>query len=515
MIVEDQSEVIDCLSRAETFGMPGETVERIETHASVIFLVGDRAFKLKRAVRYPYLDYSTPDRRRRFCEAEVEINRRSAPELYRGVIAVRRDRSGRLRLDGEGEPVDWLVEMVQFDLDLSFDRLAAAGRLDRFVMETVADEIARFHGQAEVRAAPDAAGRIAEVIANNHRSFLETPAGILDRGAIEALSAAARHEYERCADVLRTRADRGLVRRCHGDLHLRNIVVHRGRPLLFDAIEFDDRLAEIDVLYDLAFLVMDLEFRGLGPLASILLNRYLDATGDSGGLSALPLFLSVRAAIRAHVDAAAAGAQSAGEAGRALAAGAARYLDLARAFLVPRSPRLIAIGGLSGTGKSRLARHLAPRVGVRPGARVVRTDATRKRLAGVSLATPLDPGRYTAESSRRTYEVVFAETRLALAAGHSVIADAVFARPEERRAIAAVAAECGVPFAALWLEAPGRLLEERVTRRRHNVSDANAVVVRMQLAYDLGEIDWPRLETSADGEAVVEAAARRLGIAGG
>lgn len=516
MIVEDQSEVIGFLSRPESYaaaGPPPSEVVRHETHASVIFLAGERGYKLKRAVRFPYLDYSTAERRRHFCEAEVTVNRRTAPALYLGVVPVVRTACGGLSLGGDGTAVDWLVEMRRFDEDALFDHLATAGRLDRFAMESLADEVARFHQQAERRPHGGGAAGLARVMDSNVRTFAEIDAGVLDPQRVQALAGETASCFGRLAPLLDRRRDDGFVRHCHGDLHLRNIVVLDGRAVLFDAIEFDPAFADIDVLYDLAFLVMDLQFRDLGRLASILLNRYLDNTGDVHGLAALPLFLSVRAAIRSHVDALASAQQQAAADRAALADAARRYLDLAHAFLVTCPPRLIAIGGLSGTGKSRLARELAPLIGPAPGARVVRTDSTRKRLAGVALGTRLRRSSdYSEEMGRRTYQAVYDEAGEALAAGRSVIADAVFARPEERAAIAGIAADAGVPFHGLWLDADPHLLEERVTGRRNNVSDATAEVVRMQLAYDLGDIDWPRLDSSGAETDTVEAARRRLGV---
>lgn len=515
MIVEDQSQVIEYLSRPEAYGETDGAVERFETHISVVFACGNRAYKLKRAVRFPYLDFATAERRRHYCLAEVEINRRTAPDLYLGVVPVSRGNGGRLHLGTGGEPVDWLVEMVRFDQRLRFDRLADDGLLDRFAMESVADEIAGFHREAEGRPHAGAPAAILDVIEDNERSFAAcAAAGGLDRSTFERLSEESRRMLQRCSAVIDRRRAAGRVRRGHGDLHLRNIVAHRGRAVMFDAIEFSEQLAEIDVLYDLAFLVMDLEARNLRRLASILLNRYLDDTGDAEGLAVMPLFLSLRAAIRSHVEAAGAHVQSdPSEVARSTAA-AQHYLDLALAYLQPQSPKLLAIGGLSGSGKSRLARDLAPFVGVAPGARVVRTDTTRKRLARVSLNTRLDPTSYTPTTARRTYAAVFHEAAQVLRAGLSVIVDAVFALPEEREAIGRVAAECNVPFQGLWLEAAPNLLEERVTHRRHNASDATAVVVQMQLAYDLGVIDWPHLDTSGSEEATLAAAMTCLGLNG-
>lgn len=500
MIVEDQSEVITFLSHGDAYGLAGSPVDRVETHASVVFLVGERAYKLKRAVRFPYLDYSTSDLRRRCCHAEVRINRRTAPDIYRGVAAVTRDKHGELRLGGDGSAVDWLVEMARFDEDTLFDRLARKGVLDRFAMEDLADRVARFHHDAEPRPGRGGRAMAAKIIESNTQSFRECPAGLLDPAGVAELAQQTWRALTEVEALLEDRRERGFVRHCHGDLHLRNIFLHNGQATLFDAIEFDPDLADIDVLYDLAFLVMDLDHRALPELASVVLNRYLDNTGDADGLAALPLFLSLRAAIRSHVQAVAAAEQSVPDEATALAADAASYLDLARRYLMPAQPRLIAVGGLSGSGKSRLARELAPLVGTAPGARIVRTDSTRKRLAGIALGDRLGADGYTKAMNSRTYEAVFDECGRALAAGRSVVADAVFADLREREAIEQVALEAGVPFQGLWLEASPAVMEERVTWRRRNVSDATAWVVRLQMQYDLGPMHWRSLDTSGPRE---------------
>lgn len=512
MIVEDQTEVIAFLSRPDSYPGGVRRVERIETHASVVFLAGERAFKLKRAVRFPYLDYSTKELRRRFCHAEVRINRRTAPDIYLGVVAVTRDSEGHLHLGGAGAPVDWLVEMVRFDQDVLFDRLAQQGVLDRFAMEDLADAVARFHEQAERRPDAGGAGAIAATIESNTRSFAECPPGLFDPDKVRRLGEASWRALAKVEALLEARRQAGFVRHCHGDLHLRNIFLHHGHATLFDAIEFSDQLAAIDVLYDLAFLVMDLDHRGLNRLASILFNRYFDVVGDADGLAAWPLFLSMRAAIRSHVSGVATASQSHPAAAAALRKEARDYLELALAYLRPRTPRLIAIGGLSGTGKSRLGRDLAPFLDSVPGARIVRTDCTRKRIAGVPLGQRLGPQGYTPEMTERTYRAVFDECRRVLAAGQSVIADAVFAEPEEREAIERVAEEAGVPFHGLWLEAPVEVMEERVTHRHRNVSDATAWVVRLQLEHDTGEIRWSRLCTAGAKEEILAEALRMLGL---
>ena len=422
---------------------------------SLVFLGPRRVYKLKRAVTFPYHEFSTPEKRRLACEAEIRINRRTAPSIYLGVVAITRQANGTLALDGDGEAVDWVVEMERFDEHTLFDRLARKGGRDRAMMEDLAP--------------------------------------VLDR-----------------------RRDSGRVRHCHGDLHLRNICIVEGRPTLFDAIEFNDAFATIDVLYDLAFLLMDLDHRGLRRLANIVFNRYLDVTGngtgEAGGLRVMALFLSMRAAIRSHVDAAQAQTLSDREKARARAEESNDYLNMALNYLAPEAPRLIAVGGLSGSGKSRMARELAPFLGVAPGARVVRSDSTRKRLAGVPLTQRLGNQGYLAEMTERTFEALYEEALAALRAGQSVLADADFAKPESRRAIERVADKAGVPFTGLWLEAPAEIMARRVTERQRNVSDADAKILGQQLTYDLGEIEWFRIDSSGPRQETLKAGLGLIGL---
>ena len=339
---------------------------------------------------------------------------------------------------------------------------------------------------------------------------------MLDAGDAATLTRRSKEALAKLAHVLDRRRDRGRVRHCHGDLHLRNICLVDGRPTLFDGIEFNMAFATIDVLYDLAFLLMDLDHRGLRRLASIVFNRYLDVTGDgaeeAGGLRVTALFLSMRAAIRAHVDAAQAASLEDRDKARSRAEEARDYMRRAIDYLDPTPPRLIAVGGLSGSGKSRLARELAPFLGAAPGARVARTDAIRKRLAGVGLNERLGGDGYAQAMTERTYRAMAAEAAEALAAGQSAIADAVFASPDERLAIADVARAAGVPFQGLWLEAAPEVMAERVRKRRRNVSDADVAVLEKQLAYDLGAIEWRRIDSSGPREETLKTGLAALGL---
>ena len=294
MITEDQAEVIDFLASPATHG--GAVVERIDTHTAIVFLAGTRAWKLKRAVVFDYLDFSTVERRRALCEAEVRLNRRTAPTLYRGVTAVTRNAEGSLALGGSGHPIDWVVEMNRFEQEALFDRLASRGRLDPDLMPQLASAIAGFHLTADPR--PDHGGKAGMewVVDGNAAGFAEF-GKFLDPAVSERVTADARRAIARHGALLDARRQSGFVRQCHGDLHLRNIVLLEGRPTIFDAIEFNDEIACNDVFYDLAFLLMDLWRRRLPRHANAVWNGYLSETADLNGLPLLPLFLSCRAAV--------------------------------------------------------------------------------------------------------------------------------------------------------------------------------------------------------------------------
>jgi aminoglycoside phosphotransferase family enzyme/predicted kinase len=510
---DGQAAAIAFLADPANLGTAGP-VERIDTHGAIVFLAGERAYKLKRAVRYSYMDFSTADKRRAACEAELRLNRRTAPDLYLEVRGIHRDGAGRLGF-GPGEPVDWVLVMRRFAADDLLDAVAARGALDPPLVRALADRIAAFHAVAEVRPGGDGGARIGSVIDGNQASMAACDPAILPAADAARLHRASRDTLVPLAALLDARAAGGHVRHCHGDLHLANICLWQGAPTLFDCLEFDAELATVDRLYDLAFLLMDLWQRGLHGEASLLFNRYLDMTDEAGGVAAMPLFLSMRAAIRAHVSAAAAVRQPDPGQAAARRADAGRYLGHALRFLDRRTPRLIAIGGLSGTGKSTLAGALAPGIGHAPGARWLRTDVLRKRMAGRMPEAQLPAGAYTPAQSRRVYRRLLDEAAAMLAAGSSVIVDGVFARPEERAALAAVAARCGVPFTGLWLEAPTDLLVRRVSARRGDASDADAAVVERQRAYATGDLSgWRTIDASGAPDAVLALAQATLAPAG-
>jgi aminoglycoside phosphotransferase family enzyme/predicted kinase len=492
---QSQDAIFAFLSDPATHG--GAEVTRIDTHSAAVFLAGDHVLKVKRAVRFPFLDYSSLDKRKAACEAELRVNRMFAPQIYRGVRAITKDGSGHLAIDGDGEPVEWALEMRRFDERATLDHLADAGKID----DQVADELARAVAAAHRSALPVEADpwidAMETYIGQNEEAFAEFPDLFAPEQAAH-LIAESRQCLAALLPLLRRRGDRLLVRRGHGDLHLGNIALIDGKPMLFDAIEFDPLVASGDVLYDLAFLLMDLVERKLSRAANIVLNRYLAEAkrdDDVDGLAALPFFMSMRAAIRAKVTAAK--REHATDKDKASIDASARdYFALALSLIAPPPPMLIAIGGLSGTGKSALARMLAADIPPVPGAVVLRSDTTRKELFDYGETDRLPELAYTAAVTAKVYAMLCARAARVLHAGHSAIMDAVFARPDEREAAARIGADAGVPFRGLFLTADLETRIARVGARIGDASDADEAVARKQAGYDLGSMDWIEVDAS-------------------
>jgi uncharacterized protein len=490
-----QEAVFRFLADPRTHGLSAP-VGRVDTAAAVVFLAGPDAYKVKRAVKFPFMDLSTLDKRRSACEAEIAVNRASAPGVYLAALPITRS-GGPLAIGGKGETVEWLVHMRRFDENLTLDRVAARSGVTEDVIDKLALAIRRSHAQAPLRDGARSAHALETYIEQNDAAFAERP-DLFDPAAARKLTVDARLAFAIVRPVLLKRGEAGFIRRCHGDLHLRNIVLIDGEPTLFDAVEFSDEIASGDILYDLAFLLMDLEERGLRASANRLFNRYLapEPPEAMAGLVALPLFLSVRAAIRAKVEAAGA-ERLEGEGRNEARALARRYFDCAVEFLRYVPPRLVAVGGLSGAGKSALAGALAPRLGRPPGALWLRSDLERKAMLAAEETARLPASAYSREVTREVYRRLIDKARSALWAGQAAVLDATFATAPERQAAAGAAAEAGVAFTGLFLDAPLATRVKRIASRRADASDADAEVARKQTAEPLGERGWAAV--AADG----------------
>jgi aminoglycoside phosphotransferase family enzyme len=494
-----QDDVFTFLGDPATHG--GARTSRCDTHAAAVFLAGERAYKVKRAVRFPFLDYSTLEKRKSACEAELDVNRRFAPELYRRVVPITRESDGRLALDGEGETIEWAVEMTRFDENQTLDHIAGRGTLNDNLSARLATAVAAMHENAEWTDATPWFAALEDYIGQNTQAFLEHR-NLFPPDQVSALESASRAALARLRPLLLERGRSGLVRRGHGDLHLGNIAVLNGEPVAFDAIEFDPVIASGDVLYDLAFLLMDLVERDLTNAANIVLNGYIAATRrleDCDGLAALPLFMSLRAAIRAKVTAAR--LDRCKESERAsIATSAQRYFDLAIRLLRPVTPVVVCTAGLSGTGKSVLARALAPFLAPAPGAVVLRSDVERKAMFGRDETAHLPPDAYRPEVSGRLYSILNDKAGRIARAGYSVIVDAVFAKPAERSGIETVARDAKAKFFGLFLTADFASRLRRVGARGRDASDADAAVARHQEEYELGQITWHTVDAAGTSE---------------
>jgi aminoglycoside phosphotransferase family enzyme/predicted kinase len=466
----------------------------IETHISAIFVGRETAWKMKKAVALGFLDFSSLEARGHFCRRELELNQPAAPGIYRDVVAVTRAPDGNLQQGGVGEVVEWVLRMAPVPAGDFLDRVAACGGLDDKLLDAMGDTVFALHQVAPV-AGLDAPAAMASVLAGNLRA---ARAAGLPEAIIAPLEASLQAGLARLAPLLAARAAEGRTRRCHGDLHLGNLCLWQGKPTPFDALEFDEALARIDTGYDLAFLLMDLDQQAGRAAANRALNRYLARSGDYGLLGPLPLWLAMRALVRAHVHAAR------GRDGTAL-------LHAAQAYLAPAPPLLIAVGGLQGTGKSTLARGLAPALGAAPGALLLRSDELRKRRFGLAPEAPLPPEAYAEEVSRAVHEELFIIAEVALRQGHAVALDAVFLDPDHRRHAAEIAARAGVPFQGFWLEAPMEILKSRILARRGDASDATIAVLERAAKADPGPIDWIRLDAAGEAQA---AARKALGVTG-
>ncbi|UUX50313.1 AAA family ATPase [Nisaea acidiphila] len=514
---DDQSAALEFLGRRDSYDpRPDQDPAHIATHGSHVFLAGDRAYKLKRAVAFPYMDYGTLSKRKRFTEAELDLNRRTAPELYLGIRRLTETPAGDLEWDGAGETVEYVLEMRRFPDGALLDRMADDGTLSAALIERTAERIRSFHDAAAALPREDAPGAgaagLRAVLKENFEEFEAQP----EHFAPADVARYAEHvwtAFDSLAPLLDRRMAGGHAKHCHGDLHLRNICLLDGEPTLFDGLEFNPLFACIDVLYDFAYFLSDLAIRDRPDLANLAFNRYF-VDGGYDGLPCLPLFISTRSAVRAKIMVSGAMAQDDPAAREAMLEQSRHSFEAARTQIEPAAPLLIGVGGFSGSGKSTLARALANRRRPVPGAIHLRSDIIRKRIHGAAPTDRLPNRAYRSEVSAEVYRLMLQRAEAVLKSGYPVILDAVNDRLEDRDAMETLARSLSVPFHGLWLDLPAELMAARIAGRRGDASDATENVMRDQLARGHGPLgSWHRINASSAPETVLERA-EKLGFPG-
>ncbi len=507
---------LDALSNRATYAHPCSEIQIVETHISWVVLTGDWAYKLKKPVNFGFVDFTTLELRRVACMDELRLNMRTAPELYDSVVPLTNQPAGP-RFGGDGAILEYAVRMRQFDMNDTFDRLQQQGKLSDQIIETLARRVADLHQVAAIALADSSFG--------NPETILKQAQDCVDeitrldlvpdhRSQLDQIRRWIQEEWSRLKKRFVERKSNGHVRECHGDLHLGNVVLYAGCPTLFDCLEFNSQLRWIDIVSDIAFLVMDLHDRGAPQLAWRALNEWLQQTGDYEGLPLLKFYLAYRALVRSKVA-----ALRSQQPGLSVSDSLLQqqhlqsYLKLTSALIQPDRPAILLMHGLSGSGKSFVARHLAASI----GAVQIRSDVERKRLFGLWPAREASSHRgaeiYSPVATEQTYRRLHTLANAVVSAGYAVIVDAAFLSQSQRAEFVSAADALGLPWAMIECQAPDCVRRERITRRQlagGDPSDANSRVLDLQLASvePISEVESSHLivvnTTSEDLRAAVE-----------
>jgi aminoglycoside phosphotransferase family enzyme/predicted kinase len=475
--------LIEALSQPNAYPFPVHEVEVHYTHLSVVFLAGSHAYKLKKPVNLGFVDFTTPEKRRYFCEEEVRLNRRLAPGVYQGVVPVTL-RGTDLHVEGSGEVVDWTVKMERLPAEATLLRRLQRGEVAVALIEALAGRVATFHATADAGAYIAAFGRFDVVARNARENFQQAAAHVgttLSRPVFDRLQALNEETLARFRPLIEQRAGRGVPRDTHGDLHLDHVYLFPERPppadlLVVDCVEFNERFRYADPVADMAFMVMDLAFRGRRDLARVFSTAYFRAAGDDEGIQLLPFYTAYRAAVRGKVEGFELSEKEIPESERSAALARARahwLLALGELEEPSRKPCLILVGGLPGTGKSTLARALAEKAGLT----LIRSDVVQKDLAGLSASDRMyalfGEGIYSPHWSKRTYAECLHRAEALLFEGKRVLVDATFRAEEDRRTFLDAARAWGVPGAILLCNADAETVRDRLQKRQNDASDAD------------------------------------------
>jgi len=506
MILSDQTDIINALSCPKTYGKSVDKVSVRRSHIALIFFAGEYVYKLKRAVMYPGIDFSTPEKRKLACIAEMKRSTVYAPHLIVGVKPVRRLKNGTIKIGGNaGEEIDTVIVEKRLPNNAILSFKLPADDFDRFEAMDLAEHLADLHTKAKTFHTKWGVDVIKNIILENE-SILACFPSCVDLTQLNTLTRHSLEILHKNESLIKFRQKSGHVKKCHGDLLLSNIAYFEGKFLFFSPIEYNDSLDCIDTLYDLAFLTMDLEARGLRRIANVLFNHYMSYMNDIEGFPLMGLYQSMRAISRAAVCAKTSALLEGNEKQHAVEQ-TKKYFELARHFLIDFKPTLIACGGLSGSGKSRVARRIGGLMNPAPGAVILRDDVVKKQITGLALHQRFDKTTDTPAFEKVVYEVLRQQATCALCAGSTVILDALFHNEYERLATEKLAESLGIPFIGLWMDAPLNIRTNRIKSRGQKASDIRKEAEpECQLSLETGNITWHIINTDMPKEETVQQA---------
>ncbi|AKG22604.1 bifunctional aminoglycoside phosphotransferase/ATP-binding protein [Calothrix sp. 336/3] len=469
-----------------------EPIQLIQTHVSYVLLTGDFAYKVKKPVNFGFLDYSTLAKRSHFCQEELRLNQRGAAELYLQVLPITLE-GDKYLLNGEGDAVEYVLTMQQFPDGALLSEMFAAGTLQESHMQELGKVVAEYHVRAEINDYIQSFGEVQQVrsaIDENYQQTMKYIGVAQTQEQFEKTKQYTDDFFATRPELFASRIQGKLIRECHGDLHLRNIALWHDKILVFDCIEFNEPFRFVDVMYDVAFTVMDLEARQSRELGNVFLNTYVEQTGDWEGLQVLPLYLSRQAYVRAKVTSFLLDDPGVPETVKEEAAQtAAAYYKQAWEYTQPRTGKLILMSGLSGSGKSTTARQLAKQL----GGIQIRSDAVRKHLVGIPLMQRGGDEVYSAEMTEKTYHRLIELGVLLAAQGFVVILDAKFDKQKWRELAIAQAQSHNLPLEIIHCTAPVEVIQERLHQRQGDIADATADLLtsQMQQAEAFSEAEKP------------------------
>ncbi len=484
-----QKKIVAFLLNPKSYPHKVQEVVHVETHISHLFLTGEFAYKLKKPVQFDFRDFSSLEKRKKYCEEELRLNQRYAKELYLEVVPVTVLAAGELSLDAEGKPVEYTVKMRQFNPENGFDVLLKRGKLTDELLSDTTDQIVEFHRSAENASDYFSLEDVEHYISDNIEVCLTAVKNLHLSKLLEEIKELFHLEISTKKTLISAR-QKTHVKELHGDLHLGNICLYKGKPLLFDGIEFNPAYAACDPWADLAFLVMDLQFNNAEEKANFVINRYLERGDDFEGVRLLNLYIAYRAAVRAKVEAIRLSQNPTEDSTCSTSIEA--HLLLAKNSLHVNAPRIITIGGFSGSGKSTLAKLIAPKI----GAIIIRSDAVRKHIFNVPLDENAPRNRYSEACSNETYRAMRKRAEDVLASGRPVILDGVFGKESTREEVQEFAKQHSTSFTGLWCEVAPEIALARIEARKGDLSDATGEVFRAQVSKYRAPLNWSILDMS-------------------